>query len=65
MLNFLIIYKIVFNYLSQRKPAGKRGGGTDWMVGSGRARQNPLGMKAVWKPLVKLRLQGWKKTGRN
>ena len=27
MLNFLIIYKIVFNSLLQRKPAGKRGGG--------------------------------------
>ena len=26
MLNFLIIYKTVFNFLLQRKPAGKRGG---------------------------------------
>ena len=50
--------RVVFNYLSQRTPAGKQDEGTDWMFGCGRAKGNPSGMKAIWKPLVKVRLQG-------
>ena len=55
---FTLYVKLAFNYFSQRKPAGKREEGTDWMFGWGWAKGNPSGMKAIWKPLVKVRLQG-------
>ncbi|MBT9780007.1 hypothetical protein GPL15_26420 [Clostridium sp. MCC353] len=48
-----------------QQESGTRERRRDWMFGGGPGERNPSGMKAIWKPLVKLRLQGWKKMGRN
>ena len=62
---FTLYVKFAFNYFSQRKPAGKRGGRTAGQKTGEGDRGKPTLQGSCGNHLVELRFSAGKKAGRN